>query len=97
MTIAASVPLVPSATTAYCVSSDRPPTFRGSTRIPVPAGADTVCVVIRTPSEKRYHRSVAPDDVTDCSRIGVVHPVVPPNVRVTFGRNTRPAATGDAV
>ena len=64
-TIVAMVPVVPSATTAYCVFSESPPTLRGSTRTPVPAGAETVCVVTSTPSEKRYHLSVAPDELTD--------------------------------
>jgi hypothetical protein len=62
----------------------------------LPAGADTVCVVTSAPSVKRYHFSVAPDELADCSRIGVVQPVVPPNVRVTFGRKTRLEATGEA-
>ena len=54
--------------------------------MPLPALSGTVCVVTRTPSLKRYQLSAALVAVADCSMIGVVQPVAPPSVRVTFGR-----------
>src|SRR5437879_1805693 len=85
-TIAATLPPVADATTAYCVSSVSAGTVRGSTRTPDPGVSGTVCVVTRLPSENRYQLSVALVAVADWSRIGVVQPVAPPRVRVTFGR-----------
>jgi len=41
------------------------------------------------PSAKRYQRSVALVAPADWRRIGVVQPLGPPSVRVTFGRYAR--------
>src|SRR5438552_68870 len=59
---------------------------RGSMRTPAPAMSGTVCDVASVPSAKRYQLSVAFEAVDDCSRIGVVQPLAPPRLRVTFGR-----------
>ncbi len=76
-----------SATTAYWVSSVRPLTLRGSTFTLPPLTSDgTYCVTASVPSAKRYQRSVALVAPADCSTMGVVQPVVPPSVRVMFGR-----------
>src|SRR2546423_8125972 len=85
------------ATTAYCVSSVRTGTVRGSTRTPEPGVRATVCVVASVPSAKRYQFSVALVAVDDCSRIGVVQPFAPPRVRVMFGRKYLGVACVSAV
>ena len=72
--------------TAYCVLSLSPLTVRGSMRIEDSGVMVRFCVVTRLPSLKRYHFTVTEVAATDWSTIGVVHPVDPPSVRVTFGR-----------
>src|SRR5437879_12973647 len=90
VTIAATVPPCASTTTPYCVSSERPGTFRGSTRSAPPRpNSPTDCSAISAPSEKRYHRSVALVAPVDCTTIGVLQPRAPPSVRVTLGRYAR--------
>src|SRR5881397_2165219 len=77
-------------TTAYWVSSARPSTKRGSTRAVTPAASDGMaCRVTSAPSAKRYHRAVAEIAPADSMRKGVVQPVTPPSVRVTFGKYAR--------
>src|SRR5919204_1675461 len=89
-TVAATLPPCASTTTAYCVSSSSPGTPRGSTRMVAPADKPTTCCrVMSRPSAKRYQRNVALVAPADCSRMGVVQPLGPPSVRVTFGRYAR--------
>src|SRR2546426_10592861 len=77
-------------TTAYCVSSARPGTRRGSTRTEAPGtSGPMVCRVTSAPSAKRYQRAVADTAPADWTRKGVVHPLGPPSVRVTLGRYAR--------
>src|SRR2546428_3147444 len=90
VTTAATPPPAASMTAAYGVASARPGTARGSTRTEAPGTSGAmVCRVTSAPSAKRYQRAVAEAAPADWMRKGVVHPLGPPRVRVTFGRYAR--------
>ena len=86
LTLLGSAPRWPAIVTAYCVSSVRPGTLRGSIFTAAGGASVTVWRVTR-PVRKLLQTSIALVAVTLCSTIGVVHPEAPPSVRVTFGRS----------
>src|SRR5688572_8533419 len=88
-TTAPTPPALDSITTAYCVLSASWGNERGSILYPLlwrRRPKTGLCVNTRTPSENRYHRTVAAKAPWDCRTNGVVHPVGPPSVLVMFGR-----------
>src|SRR5687768_4102312 len=86
-----AVPPIASTTTAYCVSSARPSTSRGSMRIACFGVMGSSCATASEPSAKRYHEILTVVAVMLCRTRGVDQPSAPPRRRVTFGRNRRVA------
>src|SRR5688572_16132111 len=90
-TMPVAVPPTASTTTAYCVSSARPRTSRGSMRIDCFGVMGMSCATASEPSAKRYHETLTLVAVMLCRTSGVDQPSAPPRRRVTFGRKRRVA------
>src|SRR6266511_4796832 len=86
-----AVPPTGSTTTAYCVSSARPSTSRGSMRMDCFGVIGKSCDAASDPSANLYQERCRLVAETLCSTSGVDQPSAPPSRRVTFGRKRRAA------